>query len=148
MNAFDKIKRSWWVIFPFTQIFSGVGFIYMGLKSSNRNWILEGVTYELPLFLFILASAIYPSRIMILYYVGIILLAAVIALIRSIMVAVRLFDVYEMEDSRRVNATVVSTPDGSRHSGVVNKVKEKSNFEECCCCVLLIFIIFAVISIL
>ena len=148
MNAFDKIKRSWWVIFPFTLIFSGVGFIYMGLKSSNRNWILEGVTYELPLFLFILASAIYPSRIMILYYAGIILLAAVIALIRSIMVAVRLFDVYEMEDSRRVNATVVSTPDGSRHSVVVNKVKEKSNFEECCCCVLLIFIIFAVISIL
>ena len=46
MNTTDKIKKSWWVLFPFTFIFPGVGFIYIGMKFDNKKWILEGITYE------------------------------------------------------------------------------------------------------
>lgn len=159
MDTFDKIKKSWWVVFPFTVIFSGFGFIYIGLKSSNKNWMLEGITYELPFFLYIVASTAYPSSIMVGYYIWIILLAAFIALIRSVMVAIKLFDVYEME-TPRVRAVPVSNNNASTSSGNVNsentskasrtvdKVKEKSNSRDCCCCVILIFIIFAIIAIL
>ena len=62
MNTLEKIKRSWWVLFPFTVAFPGFGFIYIGMKSSNNNWILEGITYELPFFFYILASAAFPSK--------------------------------------------------------------------------------------
>lgn len=147
MDTFDKIKKSWWIVFPFTVAFSGLGFIYIGMKSSNRNWILEGITYELPFFLYLIASTIYSSQVMVVYFVWIFLLAAFIALIRSIMVAIKLFDVYEME-TPRVSATPVSDSNNSRASSAVNKVKEKSNFKECCCCVIVIFAIFALISIL
>ncbi len=139
MNAFEKIKKSWWVIFPFTFLLPGVGFIYIGMKFNNKNWILEGITYELPWFFYLVASAIYSSSSMIIYYGWILLLAAFIALIRSIMVAIKLVDIYDM-DENPVVTKVTSTPMG--------KAKEDSSLGACCICVIFIFIIFAFVAIL
>ena len=93
MDTFEKIKKSWWVLFPFTLIFSGFGFIYVGYKSSNKNWIFEGIAYEMPWLFYFISCALYSAEIMVGYYIWIILLAAAIALIRSIIVAVKLLDV-------------------------------------------------------
>lgn len=138
MDAFEKIKRSWWVIFPFTLFLPGLGFVYIGLKSDNKKWILEGITYELPTFFYILASAVYSFQVMAHYYFVLIVLAALIAFIRSIMVAFKLLDVYDKNDS-----PVIQVGTG----GTINKDKD-SDWPVCCGCLIVIFIIFAVISIL
>lgn len=139
MDTFEKITRSWWVAFPLTLFLSGLGFIYIGLKSDNRKWILEGITYELPTFFYFLASAVYSFDAMAPYYVVLILLAALIAFIRSIMVAIKLLEVYDNNDSPAV--TQVGT------GGTITKDKD-SKWTACCGCLFVMFIIFAVISIL
>ena len=141
MDTIEKIKKSWWVIFPFTFIFPGVGFIYIGLKADNRNWILEGITYELPWFFYFLASAKFPSEVMAPYYVWIMLLVSFIALVRSIMVAIKLLDVYEKEDPK---PEVYSTPTSSSSSAS----GDNDGLKSCCACIIFIFIVFAIISIL
>ena len=147
MDTVDKIKKSWWVIFPFTFLFPGVGFIYIGLKASNRNWILEGITYELPWFFYIMASFKFSSQTMVQYYGWIILLACFIALIRSIMVAIKLLDVYD--NHQTVQISQVSTAPGSNGSSShIEKVKDNSKLSACCACIIFIFIVFGIISIL
>lgn len=141
MDTFEKIKRSWWVLFPFTLFLPGFGFIYIGLKSENRNWILEGITYELPFFFYLLTSAIYSYQAMLPYYIVLIILSAFIALIRSIMVAIKLFEVYENEDSP------IITQVSSSGSGKTSIKDKDSNWPICCGCLIVIFIIFAIISI-
>lgn len=140
MNTTDKIKKSWWVLFPFTFIFSGMGFIYIGMKFNNKKWILEGITYEVPWLFYLLSSAIYPSGVMALYYVWIMLLAAFIALIRSIMVAIKLIDVYEIGETPKVTS--------SSSTSSIGKAKEDSKIGACCVCIIFIFIIFAFVAIL
>ena len=139
MDTFEKITRSWWIIFPFTLFLPGLGFVYIGLKSDNRNWILEGIAYELPTFFYFLTSAVYSFDAMAPYYSVLIVLAALIALIRSIMVAIKLLKVYDKDDSPAV--TQVGT------GGTITKDKD-SKWTACCGCLIVIFIIFAIISIL
>ena len=141
MDTIDKIKKSWWVIFPFTFIFPGVGFIYIGLKADNRNWILEGITYELPWFFYFLASAKFSSEVMAVYYVWIILLVMFIALVRSIMVAIKLLEVYEKEEPKPKVYSATSTSSSSDS-------KENDGLKSCCVCIIFIFIVFAIMSIL
>lgn len=141
MDTIDKIKKSWWVIFPFTFIFPGVGFIYIGLKADNRNWILEGITYELPWFFYFLASAKFSSEVMAAYYVWIILLVMFIALVRSIMVAIKLLEVYEKEEPKPKVYSATSTSSSSNS-------KENDGLKSCCVCIIFIFIVFAIMSIL
>ncbi|WP_296803521.1 hypothetical protein [uncultured Methanobrevibacter sp.] len=140
MNTTDKIKKSWWVLFPFTFIFPGVGFIYIGMKFDNKKWILEGITYEVPWFFYLLSSSIYPSHVMLVYYVWILLLAAFIALVRSIMVAIKLVDVYEMGETPKVAS--------SSSTSSIAKAREDSKIGACCVCIIFIFIIFAFVAIL
>ncbi|WP_407424394.1 hypothetical protein [Methanobrevibacter sp.] len=142
MDTFEKLKRSWWVLFPFTLALPGFGFIYIGLKSDNKNWVLEGITYELPLFFYFLTSAIYSFGAMAPYYVVLMLLAVLVAFIRSVMLAIKLLDVYDNEASPKITQT------GSSGS-VKTSIKDKdSNWPACCGCLVLIFIIFAIITIL
>lgn len=148
MDTFEKIKKSWWVLFPLTIVLPGFGFIYIGMKSSNKNWILEGITYELPFFFYILASTVFNPEIIARYYIWIIFIAVFVALIRSIMVAIKLFDIYDLDETPKVTTVPASNANDSKASKAVNKVRNKSNFDECCCCVVAIFIIFAVITIL
>lgn len=140
MDTFEKIKKSWWVLFPFTLFLPGLGFIYIGLKSDNKNWVLEGITYQLPLFFYLIASAIYSVEAMVPYYVVLIILVALIALLRSIMVAIKLANVYDKDDSPEVTQVKSASDD-------VKKEKE-SNWSLCCGCLIVIFIIFAIMSIL
>ncbi len=144
MNTFEKIKKSWWVLFPLTFIFPGFGFIYIGLKASNKNWIIEGITYEIPWLFYFIACSMFPARIMVLYYIWLLLLAAFIALVRSIMVALKLIEVYEKNDTPQISATTVSS--GSTTNA--NNKDNDSKWANCCGCLILIFIIFAIISIL
>lgn len=142
MNTFEKIKKSWWVLFPFTLIFPGFGFIYIGLKASNKNWIIEGITYEMPWLFYFIACSMFPAKVMVTYYIWLILLAAFIALVRSIMVAVKLIDVYEMN-----NVPKISTSTSSGTSTTASSKKDSdSNWPACCACIFLIFVIFAIIS--
>ena len=53
MNLTEKIKNSWWVILSFIIFLNGLGFMYIGFKHNNRNWILEGITYEFPWFFYL-----------------------------------------------------------------------------------------------
>ena len=146
MDTFDKIKKSWWVLLPLTIAFPGFGFIYIGLKSSNRNWIIEGITYQLPFFFYFAASTIYPASIMITYYIWLILLAALIALIRSVMLALKLIEVYEMDERPKI--TISTNVASSPGSSAGNKKDKDFDWGNCCGCIILIFIIFAIISIL
>ena len=141
MNTAEKIKRSWWVIFPFTIFLPGFGFIYIGLKSQNKNWVLEGITYQLPVFFYFAFSSIFSFNAMAPYYVWLILLAVLIALIRSLMVIMKLWEVYENEDTPRI--TQASVTSGSSSS----EGDKQDNWKSCCICIVCIFIIFAIISI-
>ena len=143
MNIFEKIKKSWWVLFPFTFLFPGFGFIYIGLKASNKNWIIEGITYQIPWLFYLIASAMFTSGVMLPYYIWLLILAVFIALIRSIMVALKLMEVYEKNDVPQMSATT------SGNSAASSNIKDNdSNWPACCACLVFIFIIFAIISIL
>lgn len=142
MDTFEKIKKSWWVLFPFTLIFPGFGFIYIGMKASNKNWIIEGITYEMPWLFYFIACSMFPAKVMVTYYIWLILLAAFIALVRSIMVAVKLIDVYEMNNVPKIST---STSSGTSTTAS-NKKDSDSNWPACCACIFLIFVIFAIIS--
>ena len=148
MDTFDKIKKSWWVLFPFTFLFPGVGFIYIGLKSSNKNWIIEGIAYQMPWLFYYIASAMFSFDEMAPYYVWLMILAVFIALIRSIIVALKLIEVYEKNDVPRVSATTYSTPNSGGSTASSNTGDKDSNWPGCCGCLILIFIIFAIASII
>ena len=72
--------------------------------------------------------------------VWILLLAAFIALVRSIMVAIKLVDIYEMGETPKVAS--------SSSTSSIAKAKEDSKIGACCVCIIFIFIIFAFVAIL
>ena len=89
-----------------------------------------------------MTSAIYSFGAMAPYYVVLMLLAVLVAFIRSVMLAIKLLDVYDNEASPKITQT------GSSGS-VKTSIKDKdSNWPACCGCLVLIFIIFAIITIL
>ena len=145
MNIFDKIKKSWWVLLSLIIFLNGFGFIYIGVKYNNRNWLLEGVMYELPWFLYFVIFAIFggpkvgflnPSYLIIVFA----LILLFVSIIRSVWVAVKLSDVYENEEKYTIQSTSL------------NGTKELKNTNDthsgigCCLCVLIIFIIFMFIA--
>ena len=50
-SAFSTLEKTFLILLSFIPIINGLTFIYMGSKESNRNWIIEGLVYELPWFL-------------------------------------------------------------------------------------------------
>lgn len=143
MNTFEKIKKSWWVILSFIMFLNGFGFIYIGTKHNNKNWILEGIIYELPWFLYIIIVARYgvinipnPSALMVLLAV----LLLFISIIRSVWVAVKLGDVYDNNEKYTIQTTVLDN-----HKTTQNDSNSKSKIG-CCLCILVIFLIFVMIA--
>lgn len=142
MNVLDKIKRSWWVILSFIIFLNGFGFIYIGLKHNNKNWILEGISYEFPWFFYFIVYATwgYPSPAvsaiiafaLILYLVGI---------IRSVWVAIKLSDVYDNTEKYTIQQTALNS-----HKQVQTNDNNSSSMG-CCLCIICLFILFAIISI-
>ena len=139
MNAVEKIKRSWWIVLSFIPFLNGFGFVYIGLKLNNKNWVIEGIAYEIPWLFYIIffTNPVMPSKLVVIALV--VMLASIV---RSIWVAIKLADVYDNEDKYTVRPTVVNTQKDSDA-----KVK-KSNMVSCCMCIVVIFIIFALVSIL
>lgn len=145
MNVFDKIKKSWWVILSFIMFLNGFGFIYIGVKYNNRNWLLEGVMYELPWFLYFVFFAIYggskagisnPSSVIIAFAV----ILMFVSIIRSVWVAVKLADVYENEEKYTLQSTSLNS------TKEIKNTNDAHNGIGCCLCILIIFIIFIFIA--
>lgn len=142
MNLSDKIKRSWWVLLSFIFFLNGLGFLYIGFKHNNRNWVIEGIAYEIPWFFYFIVYAIYgfayPAKIIATFATVLML----ICVIRSIWVAIKLVDVYENNEKYTIRQTNLN----NSHSNQNNE-NSSSKFS-CCICILCIFFILAVIAIL
>lgn len=143
MNVIEKIKRSWWVILSFILFINGVGFLYIGSKHNNRNWIIEGIAYEIPWFLYFVYLAMFgTTKLNFLIPSSLILLFAVIlmfvGIVRSIWVAVKLADVYDNMEKYTIQSTVLD----------ISQSKENNSFFAnfgCCLCILVIFIVFLIV---
>ena len=145
MNAFEKIKRSWWVIISFFLFLNGFGFVYIGFKHSNRNWVLEGITYEIPwLMYFIVYGAFHVDKVsmsnptaMILSFALILML---VSIVRSICVAIKLADVYEYNEKYTIKQTNLNPSTTGQNN------QDSSTKFACCICALCIFFIVVIIS--
>ena len=137
MNAFEKIKRSWWVLLSFIVYLNGFGFIYVGFRNNNKNWVLEGIMYEIP---WIIAIILYNNYQVLTILVGFALILMLVSIIRSIWVAVKLADVYDNEDKYTVRPTAISS-----HSDPKKNDNTKTSLG-CCLCLIVIFIVFAIMA--
>ena len=142
MNLFEKIKNSWWVILSFIIFLNGLGFIYIGFKHNNRNWVIEGVTYEFPWFFYFIMFANYGLSIPSTLIFSFAVILMLISIIRSIWVAVKLADVYDNNEKYTIKQTNVNNSINNQ-----NNNKNSSNFN-CCICILAIFFILVLIAIL
>ena len=82
-TIFQKITSSLWVLCSFIPFFSGLGLIYVGNKYANAKWFMEGIVYELPSIIGVLA--IQRIEVATVFFV-IGSLVPYVAFIRSIMV--------------------------------------------------------------
>ena len=137
MNALEKIKRSWWVLFSLLFYFNGLGFIYIGVIHRNRNWVLEGLIYEIPwIFLLIFLDFESISGI----YIAISLILMLVSIVRSFWVAIKLGDVYDNEDKYALQTTNLNNQ---------NITQDNSDFPTtlaCASCMVLIFVVYALIA--
>lgn len=142
MNQVEKIKNSWWVLLSFIPFINGLGFIYIGFKHNNRNWIVEGVTYEFPWFFYFIVYAAYgpslPSTLIITFAVILML----IGVIRSVWIAFKLVDVYENNEKYTIKQTNLNNNANNSNKG------NSSSTLGCCFCLICIFFIVAIIVIL
>lgn len=139
MNALEKIKRSWWVIFSVIILFNGLGFIYIGAIHDNRNWIFEGIIYELPWVFGIIFADIDPVLSV---YVAIAMILMLVSIVRSVWVAIKLADVYDNQEKYAVQSATVN------NSG---NPQENSDFPTtiaCMSCLLLIFVAYTILALM
>lgn len=144
MNIFEKIKRSWWVILSFVMFLNGTGFIYISQKYNNRNWLLEGITYELPWILYFVYYFKFgnPNLDFLLPSSLILILACllwVVSIVRSFWVAIKLADVYDNEEKYIIQTTKLTKS---------NTPEENDNLKTnlgCCLCLIVIFFMFIVV---
>lgn len=139
MNFTEKIKNSWWVILSFIFFLNGLGFLYIGFKHNNRNWILEGITYEIPWVFYFILSANYgfvtPTKLVMSFA----LIMMLIGVIRSIWVAVKLIDVYQNNEKYTIKQT------NFNHQSPPQRNNDNSSGLGCCLCLVCVFIVFMII---
>ena len=85
MENNGNIFISLWIIASFIIYFNGMGFVYIGSKTRNEKWFMEGCIYEIPWLLLIIETGLINSSIGT-YIVGLGLLLVIVSIIRSIMV--------------------------------------------------------------
>ncbi len=140
MNFADKIKKSWWVILSFVFFLNGTGFLYIGLKHNNRNWIIEGLAYEFPWFFYFILFARYQMGIPSTLILSFASTLMIISIIRSFWVAIKLIDVYKNNEKYAIKQTNLNhragTQEPNNNLGVT-----------CCICLIFIFIVFAAMAI-
>lgn len=143
MNTIEKIKRSWWVILSFIFFLNGFGFIYIGSKHNNRNWILEGVMYELPWFLYFIVYSSFGAPVgfnVTAMFIFLAVMLMFISIIRSVWVAVKLADVYENEEKYTIQTTVLTKQNQKKADD------DSKSTIGCCLCLIVIFILFMIIA--
>ncbi len=144
MNVFEKITRSWWVLLSFILFINGTGFLYIGSKHNNRNWIMEGIAYEIPWILYFAYFAMFgnpnlnffiPSSLILLWA----MILLFVSIVRSVWVAVKLADVYDNMEKYTIQSTVLDN-----HKNGENKDNPLTNLG-CCLCIIVIFIVFLIV---
>lgn len=134
MKLSEKIKNSWWVILSFIPFINGLGFLYIGFRHDNKNWVIEGITYEFPWFFYFIVFAFYGRSIPSTLIVTFAVILMLVCLIRSVWVAVKLSDVYENNEKYTIKQTNLN-----QKANTSNK-NGLSTFG-CCVCIVCIFII-------
>ena len=82
-----KIMNLFWIIFSFIFLLNGVGIIYAGHKANNRNWLIEGIVYQLFPTSLILLLMIDPNSSFGVTLTGIYLLTWVVCIVRTFFIA-------------------------------------------------------------
>ena len=136
MNIFDKLKRSWWVILSFLGYINGLGFLYIGFKNNNRDWVLEGIIYEIP---WLFSLIFFKNEAISQTFVVISIIVLFISIIRSIWVAIKLADIYENEEKYTIRQTDV----GKQKE---NDLTKNLSVNMCCLCVGVVVIVFALMA--
>lgn len=136
MDTLNKIINSWWVIFSAVILLNGFGFIYIGFKNNNRNWIIEGIMYEIP-WIFGIAFSDFDGIIE--YYVAICMILMLVSIVRSIWVAIKLCDVYDNEEKYSFQSTMLNSSNASQN---------KNDFPATLACLSFLFLIFVAYAIL
>ncbi|RAP54752.1 MAG: hypothetical protein BZ137_00585 [Methanosphaera sp. rholeuAM130] len=94
-----KIVNLLWVIFSFIFLVNGVGIIYAGNKVKNRNWLIEGIIYQLFPTALILLLIIYPDESIGVTLSGIYLITWAICIIRTFFIANKYLNYLKLENS-------------------------------------------------
>ena len=138
MRLTEKIRNSWWAILSFVMFLNGLGFICIGFKHDNKNWVLEGIAYEFPWFFYFVVYANYGPGVQSTSMIAIAVLLMLVSIIRSIWLAIKLVDVYENNEKYTIKQT-------NLNQETKNKNQNSNSSLACCLCLLCIFIIFAII---
>ncbi len=146
MKTSEKIVKSLWVLLSFILFLNGFAFIYVGTRHRYKNWIIEGIIYEIPWFFYFLYFAIYQTNPVGFDSIDLILSIAFllyfICIIRSFWVASKLWNVYDNNEKYTYNPVELKNPNESRPKD------DSSAGPLCCLCIAIIFIIFAIMAIL
>lgn len=139
METFKKIINSWWVIFSAIILLNGFGFIYIGFRNNNKNWVIEGILYEIPWIFGIVFS---DFDVLVNYYVAICMVLMLVSIVRSIWVAIKLSDVYDNEEKYSFQSTMLNSSNTSQDN------KKFPTITACLSCIFLIFLAYAILVIL
>lgn len=91
LKLLKKIFKSWWVILSLLPSFNGLGLIYLGCRSRNKSWIIEGIAYEVP-WIFAISNAYSPN---IFVMAGFAVVFWFMSIIRSFWLAFLFMDAYD-----------------------------------------------------
>ena len=84
-SGIDRIISSLWVLLSFFPFINGLGFLYVGSKTFRGNWFLEGIVYEIPWIMLVLAFPFHQVA-MGLFAASAGLVFSIVAFARSLMV--------------------------------------------------------------
>lgn len=107
MNGNQKILNSLWIIVSFIVFFNGLGFVYIGSKTRNEKWIMEGCIYEIPWFLLLLGTGLFSNEAGT-FIAGIGLLLVLASIIRSFLVNPRYHEALSSNNYRKSKSRFTS----------------------------------------
>ena len=87
-----RVKNSLWVLFSFIPIFNGLGFVYIGNKTSNHKLFVSGLIYEMP---WVLYNLTYTNMSIANIFIFLSVLSMFISLIHGIIVVLSNDEIYD-----------------------------------------------------
>lgn len=113
-STFKRIINNLWILVAFIPLVNGMGIVYVGAKTSNRQWIEEGLIYEIPgILMFLTLGIINPTNYSLGMILGpvillLVLVSIVISIIRSVMIRSKYKRMRENEKYRKSTNKLVS----------------------------------------